>query len=145
MITLRLDQQLELAVENTAARLGISKSELVRQSLIAYLENQTADQDAWELGEALVGSYGDDRLQKGSLKFGRYDRFLSRQLVDAIERVISGESVVIEQAKTGRKIGVLIPYDQYKPPQRKIGILGKAASFAYLEGYHMSEEELLGL
>ncbi len=56
MITLRLDAKLEQAVNNTAENLGLSKSELIRKSIYAYLE-RLSNQNAWKVGEELFGKY----------------------------------------------------------------------------------------
>ena len=56
MITLRLDQELEEEVNRTAKNLGLSKSELIRQSIQDYLRN-LVQPNAWETGEDLFGKY----------------------------------------------------------------------------------------
>ncbi len=56
MITLRLDNELEQTINNTAKILGLTKSELIRQSIndyIAKMEKPTA----WEAGKDLFGRY----------------------------------------------------------------------------------------
>ena len=60
MITLRLDPKLEQQVSNTAKYLGLSKSELIRQSLVDYIE-KLGKQNAWELGQDLFGIYSSGR------------------------------------------------------------------------------------
>ncbi len=56
MITLRLDQKLEQQVNNTAKNLGLTKSELIRKSIKAYLL-KLKQPNAWEIGEDLFGKY----------------------------------------------------------------------------------------
>jgi len=56
MITLRLDENLEQQINNTAKNLGLSKSELIRQSISEYLE-KVEQPGAWDLGEDLFGKY----------------------------------------------------------------------------------------
>lgn len=56
MITLRLDPNLDQLVSNTAKNLGLSKSELVRKSLIEYI-GKIDNQNAWEVGKDLFGRY----------------------------------------------------------------------------------------
>jgi len=56
MITLRLDPNLDQIVSNTAKNLGLSKSELVRKSLVEYI-GKINNQDAWEVGKDLFGKY----------------------------------------------------------------------------------------
>ena len=56
MITLRLDPKIEQAVNNTAKNLGLTKSELIRQSILEYLDKLNKA-TAWELGQDLFGKY----------------------------------------------------------------------------------------
>ena len=56
MITLRLDPILEQAVNNTAKNLGLTKSDLIRKSILEYLE-KLGKQNAWEAGQDLFGKY----------------------------------------------------------------------------------------
>ena len=56
MITLRLDPNLDQIVSNTAKNLGLSKSELVRKSLVEYI-GKINNQNAWEVGKDLFGKY----------------------------------------------------------------------------------------
>jgi len=56
MITLRLDPNIEQAVANTAKNLGLTKSDLIRQSLLEYL-GKIERQNAWEAGKDLFGKY----------------------------------------------------------------------------------------
>lgn len=56
MITLRLDPKTEQDVNNAAKNLGITKSELIRKSILEYLSKlDTAN--AWEVGQDLFGKY----------------------------------------------------------------------------------------
>lgn len=63
MITLRLDPTLDQIVSNTAKNLGLTKSELVRKSLVEYIGNLDK-QNAWDTGKELFGRYasGKDNL-----------------------------------------------------------------------------------
>jgi hypothetical protein len=54
MITLRLDQQTELLLKTTAEQLGLSRSELIRQSILEYL-SRLSPPSAWETGQHLFG------------------------------------------------------------------------------------------
>jgi len=56
MITLRLDPNLDQIVSNTAKQLGLTKSELVRKSLIEYI-GKLNQQSPWEAGQDLFGKY----------------------------------------------------------------------------------------
>ena len=60
MITLRLDPDLDKIVSNTAKNLGITKSELIRKSLVEYIHNLD-QQSAWETGKDLFGKYSSGR------------------------------------------------------------------------------------
>ncbi len=63
MITLRLDPKIEQNVQNTAKILGITKSELIRKSIVNYL-TKLSKSSPWELGENYFGKYssGQDNL-----------------------------------------------------------------------------------
>jgi len=65
MISLRLDPELENKIESAAKSLGISKSELLRKSLKAYLKD-LPKASAWELGQQYFGQYssGKSNLSK---------------------------------------------------------------------------------
>ena len=67
MITLRLDPDLEKAVSTTARNLGLTKSDLIRQSLVEYLE-KISSLNAWDLGHDLFGKYSSG---KGNLSVDR--------------------------------------------------------------------------
>lgn len=56
MITLRLDPALEQAINNTAIKLDLTKSELIRRSILQYL-SKLSKPNAWEIGQDLFGKY----------------------------------------------------------------------------------------
>lgn len=56
MITLRLDSTLEQSVQQAAKTLGITKSELIRESIADYLAKLKTP-SPWKLGEDLFGNY----------------------------------------------------------------------------------------
>ena len=56
-ISLRLDARLTRQLAGLARARGISKSELIRQCLDAYLAGQERQPTAWELGKHLFGCY----------------------------------------------------------------------------------------
>ncbi len=60
MITLRLDPKLEQQVNHTAKNLGLTKSELIRKSLVEYID-KLGKQNAWESGRDLFGKYSSGR------------------------------------------------------------------------------------
>lgn len=60
MITPRLDPKLEQKVNNTAKKLGLSKSELIRISISEYLE-KLKQPNSWEVGKDLFGRYSSGK------------------------------------------------------------------------------------
>jgi len=69
MITLRLDAKLENSVVEVAQKLGLSKSELIRQSITEFLHKLDSPKpSAWQLGESLFGQHGS---QNGNLSRNR--------------------------------------------------------------------------
>jgi hypothetical protein len=56
MLTVRLDSELETEIKNVAKNMHISKSELVRRSLIEFVKN-TPKPSPWQLGKELFGKY----------------------------------------------------------------------------------------
>ncbi|MFZ2658429.1 MAG: hypothetical protein WAX69_26080 [Victivallales bacterium] len=60
MITLRTDKRLEEILENTAKAKGMTKSEIVRQSLALYL-SANARENPYKLGEKIFGAYGSGK------------------------------------------------------------------------------------
>ena len=56
MITLRLDPELENNIQRSAKLLGISKSELIRNSVTEYL-SKLSKPNPWELGKDYFGKY----------------------------------------------------------------------------------------
>jgi len=56
MITLRLDPLLEEEINTVAKNLGLTKSGLVRESILEYLDKQKSP-NAWDIGQDLFGKY----------------------------------------------------------------------------------------
>jgi RHH-type transcriptional regulator, rel operon repressor / antitoxin RelB len=56
MITLRLDPNLEQTITDTAKNLGLTKSDLIRKSILEYLK-KLGKQNAWEAGQDFFGKY----------------------------------------------------------------------------------------
>jgi len=56
MLTLRLNSELKEKLNNIAELLGISKSEVVRNSLKAYLRD-LEQHSAWNTGKEMFGKY----------------------------------------------------------------------------------------
>ncbi len=63
MITLRLDSELEKNIIHIAHQMGVTKSELIRQSITAFIE-KIEQPSPWELGSDIFGKYasGKDNL-----------------------------------------------------------------------------------
>lgn len=57
MVTLRLDPKLEAELKARARQLGVTKSELIRESIVQYMARADAP-SAWEAGKDLFGQYG---------------------------------------------------------------------------------------
>lgn len=74
MITLRLEPEVEQTVNNTAKLLGLTKSELIRQSINEYL-SRIEKQDPWKAGEDLFGRYSSG---DGNLASDRKERFKNK-------------------------------------------------------------------
>ena len=60
MITLRLDPNLEKEISTVAKNLGLTKSDLIRKSLIEYLAKLERP-NPWEVGKDLFGRYSSGR------------------------------------------------------------------------------------
>jgi len=65
MITLRLDSELEKSINTLARQMGVTKSELIRKSITAFIE-KAEHPSAWELGNNLFGKYasGQENLSQ---------------------------------------------------------------------------------
>ena len=70
---------------------------------------------------------------------------LKAQFSSGIEDIRNGEEVLIEYGKRHQKLGVIVPYNKYKPIKRKTGLLGKNASFKINGNFKISDDELLSL
>ena len=80
MITLRLDPKLERLVGKVAKEHGLTKSELIRQSLRNHLD-ELENQSPWELGQDLFGKHSSGR---GNLSVDR--KKLLKQIIEAKRR-----------------------------------------------------------
>ena len=60
MITLRVDKKLEETLKNAAKAKGLSKSEIVRQSLVEYLSSHCQN-NSHKIGERVFGKYGSGK------------------------------------------------------------------------------------
>ncbi|MCK5897744.1 MAG: CopG family transcriptional regulator [Methylococcales bacterium] len=76
MLTLRLDSQLEQTIKILSQQMGISKSELIRKSILEFIDRSEAP-SAWTLGE---GVFGNHTSGQGNLSKDR-KRLLKEQLL----------------------------------------------------------------
>lgn len=60
MITLRLDSELEKNINHVAHQMGVTKSELIRKSITAFIE-KVEKPSPWELGSDFFGKYASGR------------------------------------------------------------------------------------
>jgi hypothetical protein len=60
-VSLRLDKDLEKELQRSAAEEGLTKSQMLRQCLIEYLQRKKSNHLAWELGKDLFGKAGSGR------------------------------------------------------------------------------------
>lgn len=56
MITLRLDPKLEQTINIIAQEMGFSRSELIRKSIIEFIDNLDKP-SSWDLGSDVFGKY----------------------------------------------------------------------------------------
>lgn len=57
-VSVRLDPRQEEELATASERLGLSKSEIIKQSLDAFLREKQAHLTPWELGKDLFGQEG---------------------------------------------------------------------------------------
>lgn len=57
-VSVRLDARLEDELAVASERLGLSKSEIIKQSLEAFLRDKQVHLTPWELGKDLFGKEG---------------------------------------------------------------------------------------
>lgn len=67
MITLRLDSELEKNINSIAHQMGVTKSELIRKSITAFIET-VEKPSPWESGHELFGKHASG---KGNLSEDR--------------------------------------------------------------------------
>lgn len=61
-----------------------------------------------------------------------------------LDDVRAGEEIVIEYGKSHKKIGVIVPYDKYCPPQRNIGLREGKASVVIKKDFKIVDKDLFG-
>lgn len=58
MTTARLSDELEEKLEAVAQARHCSKSDMVKEALVKYLDAEESEKSSWELGETYFGKYG---------------------------------------------------------------------------------------
>lgn len=61
MLNVRLQKDLEKKLEKYSTQKHLTKSQVVKEALIAYLSKADIDASAFDLGEDLFGTVGSDR------------------------------------------------------------------------------------
>jgi len=77
-VSLRLDAKMEKELELCAKRTGHSKSELLRNIISDFLQQENAKLSAWELGKDLFGAAAS---VDGSLSINR--KQIIKEMIDA--------------------------------------------------------------
>jgi prevent-host-death family protein len=72
-----------------------------------------------------------------TLKIGE----LKAHFSEVLEMIRKGEKIIISYGKKGEKVGVIIPYKEYKK-QRKLGILKNKGKILF-KNFEMTDEEFL--
>ena len=65
-VSVRLDHELENRLAVASERLGLSKSEIIKQSLEAFLREKQVHLTPWELGKDLFGREGSGAGNRSS-------------------------------------------------------------------------------
>jgi RHH-type rel operon transcriptional repressor/antitoxin RelB len=60
-ITIRIDPQLQAELDRLARLEGVSRSDVVRESLVCYLAEKKESVTPWELGKDVFGRYASGR------------------------------------------------------------------------------------
>ena len=72
-----------------------------------------------------------------TLKIGE----LKANFSEVLELVRKGEKIIISYGKKGEKVGIIIPYEEYKK-ERKLGILKDRGKLEFKD-FKMTDEEFL--
>jgi len=62
-----------------------------------------------------------------------------------LEKVMSGESIGILYGRVKKPVAMIIPYEEKKKKERKIGILDGKATIKFKDDFEMTAEELCSL
>jgi hypothetical protein len=58
MTTARLSEDIEQRLSASAKARGVSKSLLVKEALVKYLDTEVSERSSWDIGECYFGNYG---------------------------------------------------------------------------------------
>ncbi|MDR1949051.1 MAG: ribbon-helix-helix domain-containing protein [Spirochaetaceae bacterium] len=72
MTTARLSEEIEQRLDAAARARGVSKTLLVKDALVKYLDMEIAEQSSWDIGECYFGNYGSG---DGNLSVDYKNRF----------------------------------------------------------------------
>lgn len=62
MISLRLSPDLERKLDSLAKSKGKSRSEIVKESILEYMENHSSEKSCFQLGEDLFGKHSSENI-----------------------------------------------------------------------------------
>ncbi|MBW1800557.1 MAG: type II toxin-antitoxin system Phd/YefM family antitoxin [Deltaproteobacteria bacterium] len=69
---------------------------------------------------------------------------LKARFSEILERIKTGEEIVISYGKKRNKVAVLLPYDRYAPKQeRTLGLLKNRGKCIIHKDFKMTDEEML--
>lgn len=68
---------------------------------------------------------------------------LKGRFSEVLEKVRSGQEIIITYGKKREKIAVIVPYKNYRKPERNLGLLKDRAKCIIHEDFEISEEEML--
>jgi len=68
---------------------------------------------------------------------------LKSQFSNVVKDLRQGKEITIEYGKSHDKLGVIVPYEKYKPTKRKLGILENKASYEIISDFKITNEDLL--
>ena len=67
---------------------------------------------------------------------------LKTHFSEVLERVMSGEKVGILYGRVKKPVAIIIPYEEEKKAERKIGILDGKVTIKFRDDFEMTSEEL---
>ena len=64
---------------------------------------------------------------------------------EILKKVKNGKKVGIQYGKNKKPVAMIVPYDEGKKTERKIGILDGKIKIEIMDNFEMTSEELLGI